>query len=206
MSNKADITGTYGVTNQIAEDLNIFTLNQTVAFTNITSHRPPNLEFGTATTLGRQGWNIGTQVAISTNGKMAIRQVRFDNQSFGDWIPAATATPPKAYDLPLTSDFTVIQDGYTCRYTKNQFGEVLFQISAKYVGDSPNSRMYQIATMPAGFRPSYPYEVAAYLYDQATQKIGLLTIGTEGNVNIHCYGNFPTNTYVDCSGIFFAAR
>lgn len=175
LSNKVNVDEAYGVTNQIANDLNVFTVNQTVAFDESTLNRPPNFHFGTATIIGNVGWNIGTQIAISTAGRLAIRYVGFDNQLFGDWILEATATSPQEYDLQLTDG--ILNNNFTKSiYFVDQFGIVT--VSIQVHGTSTVSPGTTIAQLPAGFRPKIPKLVYA-----ATGVY--LAFDPDGNINMY---------------------
>ena len=190
-----NIDETYGVTNQIATDLNTFTANQTVAFNESTLNRPPNFHYGTATILGSVGWNIGTQIAISTSGKLAIRHVVFEDQSFGDWIHEATATPPQEYDLPLAEGIIEL---YPSVYRKDQFKNILIKLAARI--NSASKKYINVATLPEGYRPPFDTQVPATIKSVAT---GAYTASTakivQGAINVDFPDTGDFEFYINCA-------
>lgn len=109
---------------------------------------------------------------------------------------------PQIYELPLSAGFENAPDDIS-RYEKNQFGEVTFQVRVKYVGSSPSAKVFQIGTLPVGFRPQYYVEIPV-IVNFGSITVGIFAIDTLGGCYLHYYDELPSDAAVSCGGTFLA--
>lgn len=132
----------------------------------------------------KYGYLTATRYGIRTDyATMYIRSLR--NGVWGGFQQLAYATPPTWYDLPITSD--VISNYGSSRYTKDQFGFVTVSLIVKIINDEIVYPPFDIATLPAGFRPFIQYTTLCYQSG----------IGTIASVDVHPNGKIKINKVFD---------
>ena len=104
-----------------------------------------------------------------------------DSPAWEGWVPQATATPPQEYNLPLTGVSDVGNEN--SRYSKDQFGEVICQISVTPGADIPSYAI--LATLPEGFRPKKSVSVPAMIAIGGTRDIGQVGINPTGEIGYY---------------------
>lgn len=99
------------------------------------------------------------------------------------WRSFATATPPREYDLPLSSGITG-----TAKYYKTNEG--LIVIHGWVLGVSLNT---VLATLPEGFRPKY-HTIRASICSAAAPSIGLvrLEVSITGEMKVIAWNEVGT--------------
>lgn len=107
-----------------------------------------------------EGWAAQIAVGAVTNNGLHWRKAH--GNTWEDWEMAATATRPQEYELPLVDGFSIPEVGIKNRYYKDQFGRVMvdFAVSGAF---NANEHVH-IATLPAGFIPSFVAHATAYNY------------------------------------------
>ena len=93
----------------------------------------------------------------------------------------ATATPPQEYNLPLTG-VSDVGNGNS-RYSKDQFGEVICQISVTPGADIPSYTI--LATLPEGFRPKKSVSVPAMIAIDGTRAMGQIGVNSSGEIGYY---------------------
>lgn len=100
------------------------------------------------------------------------------------WEPIAAAVPPQEYELPLVDGFSIPEVGIKNRYYKDQFGRVMvdFAVSGTF---NANEHVH-IATLPAGFIPSFVAHATAYNY---TGEPPIVAVWVDGSGKIFCHAS-----------------
>ena len=90
---------------------------------------------------------------------------------------------PKIYALPIL-------DGLNgnIRYSKNQFNEVICQVTLTPVQDVPSYTI--LGTFPEGFRPKKSLSVPAMIAIDGTREMGQIGVSLSGGIGY--YGNTVT--------------
>lgn len=171
--------------------------------TQVTNTPEPGFYVGELS-IGAKGYEFRSiKLTQNTTGKtwVSVYMTITGEWVWTDWMPYATATPPQIYELTLSTDFSNVPDDVS-RYVKNQFGEVTFQIRAKYVGDGQGN-VHQIGTLPVGFRPGYYVEIPVVV-NTGVLSLGIFAIDTLGGCYLHYYEKLPSGSIVSCGGTFLA--
>lgn len=118
------------------------------------------------------------------------------------WIPQATATPPAVYDLPLVAGISNVR---SCKYWKNQFGEVGFIITCGVSSSVLDNSI--IATLPEGYRPQSPIVFGTHAMTSDGQRIGGLSLDVfeNGDMRVWSLNRLDGNSTFWSSGCFVAA-
>ena len=82
------------------------------------------------------------------DGAYSVRSIRTSDGSTTDWVPYASATQPKEYNLPLSSGITG-----TAKYYKTQEGIVIIRGWLDGASNPANGAPVSLATLPVGYRP-----------------------------------------------------
>lgn len=135
-------------------------------------------------------WDINRQQQIGVNPLGTTLAHRCKNGGiWNSWIPIANATPPEGYNLSI-SDGISIQEGLLAVYSKDQFGKVV--VHGILVGQMQNGSV--IATLPAGFRPIYTFEMPATCDFTA----GRIQVNSAGEIRV-------ISQLSECSSLCFLA-
>lgn len=135
-------------------------------------------------------WDINRQQQIGVNPLGTTLAHRCKNGGiWNSWIPIANATPPEGYNLSI-SDGISIQEDLSAVYSKDQFGKVV--VHGNLVGQMQNGSV--IATLPAGFRPIYTFEMPA------------TCDFTDGRIQVNNAGEIRVISQLsECSSLYFLA-
>ena len=120
----------------------------------------------------------------------------FDGESWHDWMPNATATPPQEYEIPFRDGWE--SGAYKSTYCKTQDGICLVNCSVYGTGVASENF---IATLPTGFRPSATVCCAAHSYKNGIRGISETEILANGDIVVFSPIEFD---YVSFSFVFVA--
>ena len=180
MSNKA--LSSLGAAGQ---DLLVWALEQEITGgfyvdSRVTTENNPFPDWWGTGLLLRPTVDIAAVVVIEPfSGRIAVNHT--DMGQWMDWKYLATATPPKEYDLPITG-VSDVENGNS-RYSKNDFGEVICQISITPGEDIPSYTI--LAMLPEGFRPTKSLSMPAMIAIDGTRAMGQIGVNSSGEIGYY---------------------
>lgn len=125
-------------------------------------------------------WHVTSGVWAVSASTNRVWRAEFTNNFLYAWREVAFCDKPQEFDLPLASGFTNADAGIKSRYSKDQMGQVFVDLAVS--GSINANTITTIATLPAGFRPSYIAHSVAYRYTGQLPSIGLW-VSVDGTVS-----------------------
>lgn len=127
------------------------------------------------------GSNGTVYIARNRDSGNIYRMVSLNNK-FSEWVRIATATPPQAHTIQLAEGW---RENTPCRYFKTQENVVVVILDAIKADSATGS--VSLATLPEGYRPSYPIRTVATTDASGANSANVL-ISTDGSLRVNLRG------------------
>lgn len=133
-------------------------------------------------------------LAHGVNGTLWSYKYHAGNKTGNGWEKIARGVPSFSTLTPASN----VTATSTCKYWKNAFDEIHFNLSLQANSDLANGAV--IATLPSGYRPTGYFQFPITAKGATTQSWSL-GVNTDGTMVIHGNTNLPSGTPFTASGV-----